>query len=329
MKDRSARSEPTHRRVQSNGINVHIAEAGQGPLVALLHGFPELWYSWRHQLPAIAEAGYHAVAPDLRGYGQTNAPEAVENYSMKDMAADIIGLLDALGHETAVFVGHDWGANIAWACAELYPERVAALAALSVPYHPRTPAPPVASMKQAAPGTFNFAVYFQEPGVAEAEFEADTRRSLRLFFYALSGDAPPDLVPFLFTGKLEGVGALDGVPEPQVLPGWLTESDLEYYAQEFSRTGFRGALNRYRNIDRDWRDLPSLGTVGVKQPALFIGGERDPAFRFGNLDAMRAAVPNLRDAVILPGCGHWVQQEYAGEVNAQLIDFLHEERVRS
>jgi len=304
VKDRSARSEPTHRRVQSNGINVHIAEAGQGPLVVLLHGFPELWYSWRYQLPALAEAGYHAVAPDLRGYGQTDAPEAVENYSMKDTTADIIGLLDALGHETAVLAGHDWGANIAWACAELYPERVAALAALSVPYHPRTPAPPVASMKQAAPGTFNFAVYFQEPGVAEAEFEADTRHSLRLFIYALSGDASLDLVPFLFTGKPESAGALDGVPEPQALPGWLTESDLEYYAQEFSRTGFRGTLNRYRNIDRDWHDLPSLGTAGVRQPTLFIGGEYDSAVRFGNLDAMRAAVPNLRDTVILPGCGH-------------------------
>ena len=321
-------SDVMHRRVRSNGINVHIAEAGQGPLVVLLHGFPELWYSWRHQLPALAEAGYHALAPDLRGYGETDAPEAVESYSMLNMTADVIGLLDAMGAEKAVIVGHDWGANIAWACAELYPQRVAAVVALSIPYKLRTPAPPTQMMKQWSRGSFSFQEYFEKPGVAEAELEADVRRSLRLFLYALSGDAPPDLVPYLFTGKPADARVLDGMPEPQALPAWLTEADLDYYTQAFERTGFRGALNRYRNIDRDWEELPGVGAAGVKQPALFIGGERDTAVLFGSLDPMKASVPNLRKAVLLPGCGHWVPQARPAEVNAEMIDFLRRESRR-
>ena len=326
--DGGVMSDVMHRRVRSNGINVHIAEAGQGPLVVLLHGFPELWYSWRHQLPALAEAGYHALAPDLRGYGETDVPEAAESYSMLNMTADVIGLLDAMGAEKTVIVGHDWGANIAWACAELYPQRVAAVVALSIPYKPRTPAPPTQMMKQWSRGSFSFQEYFEKPGVAEAELEADVRRSLRLFLYALSGDAPPDLVPYLFTGKPADARVLDGMPEPQALPAWLTEADLDYYTQAFARTGFRGALNRYRNIDRDWEELASVGVAGVKQPALFMGGERDTAVLFGSLDPMKASVPNLWKAELLPGCGHWVQQERPAEVNAEMIDFLRRESRR-
>lgn len=314
----------THRHVQSNGISVHIAEAGRGrgSLVILLHGFPELWYSWRHQLPALADAGYHALAADLRGYGETDIPGAVESYSMLNMTADVIGLLDALETKTAVIVGHDWGARIAWRCAQLYPQRVSALVALSVPFSPRPPRPPTQMMKQASPDNFNFVLYFQEPGIAEAELEADVRRSLRRFFYALSGDAPPDLLPFLFTAKPKNTGVLDGMPDPPVPPAWLREADLDYYAQTFERTGFSGALNRYRNVDRDWEELAQAASATVSQPALFVGGERDSAVVFSSLAPMKTSVPNLQQTLLLPGCGHWVQQERPAEVNAAIINFL-------
>ncbi len=303
-----------------------IAEAGQGPLVVLLHGFPELWYSWRHQVPALASAGYHAVAPDLRGYGQTEAPPAVESYSLLTLMADVVRVLDALGQEKAVLVGHDWGAEIAGRCAQLSPQRIAAVVALSVPYSPR-PLIPIQRMKQVAGNVFNLALYAQEPGVAEAELEADVRRTLRLFLYAYSGDAPAELMPALFTKRPANAHALDGMPDPPALPAWLTEADLDSYTQSFERTGFRGALARLRNIDLDWRDWEELAGVGepsVDQPVLFMGGERDSAVRFGNLEGMKAALPQLRKVVLLPSCGHWVQQERPREVNAELIDFLRE-----
>ena len=315
----------THRRVLSNGIEVHIAEAGQGHLVVLLHGFPELWYSWRHQLPALADAGYHAVAPDLRGYGETDAPEAIEDYSMLNMTADVVGLLDAMDAERAVIVGHDWGANIAWDLAKLYPRRVAAVVALSVPYTPRSPVPPTQMIEQFSSGAFSFVRYFQEPGVAEAELGTDVRRSLLRFMYALSGDAPPELLPYLFTGKPADVRVLDGMPDPEALPVWLSEADLDYYARAFERTGFRGALNRYRNMDRDWEELARVADARVEQPALFMGGQRDSAVLFGSVEPMKASLPNLRKVVLLPGCGHWTQQERPAKVDAELMDFLRRE----
>ena len=312
-------SDITHRAIQANGINVHIAEAGDGPLVLLLHGFPELWYSWRHQLPALAAAGYHAVAPDLRGYGRTDAPDKVEAYSMLNMTADAVGVLDALGEKTAVIVGHDWGSPIAWHCALLYPDRFPAVVALSVPYVPRPPIPPIQLMKQMFAARFFYILYFQEPGVAEAELEADVRRTLRLVLYAASGDAPTGLA---LSRKPGDAGFLDGMPEPQELPPWLREEDLAYFVAEFERTGLRGGLNRYRNMDRDWEELPHLADAKVQQPALFIAGDRDTVRAFTNIEAMKANVPNLRGVVMLPGCGHWTQQERPEEVNAQLVSFL-------
>jgi pimeloyl-ACP methyl ester carboxylesterase len=209
----------THRYVQSNGMSMHIAEAGQGPLVVLLHGFPELWYSWRHQLPALAAAGYHAVAPDVRCYGETDAPEAIESYSMLTMTADVAGLVDALGRDRAVIIRNDWGANIAWWCGRLSPEPFAAVVALNILYEPHPPAS-TEMIKQWAGTAFNFALYFQEPGMAEAELEADVRRSLRLFLCAFSGDAPLDLIPTLFTAKPANARQLSGMPEPHRLPAW-------------------------------------------------------------------------------------------------------------
>jgi pimeloyl-ACP methyl ester carboxylesterase len=313
-----------HRRLQANGIGVHVAEAGSGPLVVLLHGFPELWYSWRHQLPVLAAAGYHAVAPDLRGYGGTDASAADEGYAPSNMAADVVGLLDALGAGQAVLAGHDWGANIAWACAELFPQRVAGLVALSVPYRPRTPAPPSEVLRQFLPEGATPSPY--PLGVTEAELQADARRSLRLFLYALSGDAPPGLVPRLFKQPAPPGRVLDTMPEPDALPAWLDADDLGQYAQAYARTGFRGPLGVYRNQDRDWHEHPEIGTAGVRQPALFIGGRRDPAVLFGKLEPMEAAVPNLRRIVLFPNCGHWTQQERPADVNDELLAFLQRQQ---
>jgi pimeloyl-ACP methyl ester carboxylesterase len=316
----------THRSVQANGISIHLAEAGDGPAVILLHGFPELWYSWRHQLPALADAGYHAIAPDLRGYGRTAAPPAVEDYAMVQMVADVTGVLDVLGLDHAVVAGHDWGANIAWAAAQAHPDRITAVAALSVPLQPRTPEPPVEMMRRMAANRFNWALYFQEPGVAEAELEQDVTRTLRLTLYALSGDAPEDLAARLLGGLPADSRLLDPIPEPGQLPGWLTAGDLAYYAAEFGRTGFTGALNRYRNLDRDWADLGragGLGAASITQPALFLGGGRDTATRFVDHKPMNQAAAQLR-SVIIPGCGHWIQQERPDVVNDELIAFLRQ-----
>ncbi len=301
----------THRQIETNGISMHVAEAGAGPLVVLVHGWPEIWYSWRHQLPALAAAGYHVVAPDLRGYGETDAPEPVESYSLRHQTADIIGLLDALGAEQAVLVGHDVGAGITWACAELYPERVAAHATVGIAYGSRPPAPPVQMSREFAGDAFSFLDYFNRPRVPEAELEVDARRSLRLIMYALSGDAPPDLVPHLFTGKPADAGILDEMPDPEPLPAWLTEADLDVYAAAFERSGFRGSFGLYRNFDRDWVELPQVGATGVRQPVLFIGGTRDSAIIFTGLEAiaaMETSLPNLRNMLFLCGIGQWTQQ---------------------
>jgi pimeloyl-ACP methyl ester carboxylesterase len=312
----------SHRTIQTNGINMHIAEAGSGPLVLMIHGFPELWYSYRHQIPALADAGFHAVAIDVRGYGGTDAPEPIEAYSMKNMTADAVGVLDALGEQTAVVVGHDWGAPIAWHSALLYPDRFRAVIGMSVPYFPRSAAPPTGLFKQAFGDNFFYILYFQKPGVAEAELEADVRKSMGTFLYQASGDAPLDPSGWQ---KPKTAKFLDGMAEPpQPFPSWLTQADLDYFVKEFERTGFRGGLNRYRNMDRDWEELAHLEGAQVMQPAQFIYGERDGviAMNPAGPELMKANVPNLRSIVKLPGAGHWTQQERPDEVNAAMIEFL-------
>ncbi len=309
----------THRTVKTNGINVHIAEQGEGPVVLMLHGFPESWYSWRHQLPALAEAGYHAVAPDVRGYGQSDAPEAVEAYSMKQLTADAVGILDALDVESAVVVGHDWGAPIAWNSAALYPDRFRAVVGMSVPFNQRGPMPPTQMFKQVFQDNFFYILYFQEPGVAEAELEADPRQSLKLFMYAASADSADSN---LIGTKKKGDKFLDGMEDPAVLPAWLTDADLDYYAAEFEHAGFRGGLNRYRNMDRDWEELPELADMTIHQPALFLAGEQDGVIKMANPEGMKALIPNLQMPAFIPNCGHWTQQEKPAEVNEALIKFL-------
>lgn len=307
------------RTIETNAVRMRIAEEGSGPLVLLLHGFPESWYSWRHQLSALAAAGFHAVAPDQRGYGGTDAPAAIDSYDIFHLVDDQVGLLDALGEKTAVVVGHDWGSPVAWHCALLHPERFRAVAALSVPYVGRSPAPPLAIFRMMAGDNFFYIVYFQEPGVAERELEADVRSTMLRFLYAASGDVTE---PLDFRQKPKDAKFLDGLPTPKTLPAWLSEADLDYFTGELQRTGFRGGLNWYRNFDRNWELTPHLADAKISQPALFIAGERDGVLAMLPVDAMRALVPNLRKLLLLPGCGHWTQQERPAEVNAALVEFL-------
>jgi pimeloyl-ACP methyl ester carboxylesterase len=319
----------THRFVEANGIRLHLAEAGAGPLVLLCHGFPESWYSWRHQLGALAGAGFHAVAPDMRGYGQSDRPEAIEQYTLLHLVGDMLGVLDALGAESAVIAGHDWGAPVAWHAALLRPDRFRAVIGLSVPYRPRGAVRPTTAMPQTDDAVF-YQLYFQAPGVAEAELERDVRATLRRLLYSASGDGPR-AVPTLSSPEAVGMvprsaGLLSRTVEPPALPSWLTEADLDVYAAEFTRTGFRGGLNWYRNIDRNWELFAPFAGAPVTVPALYVAGDRDLVVAFRGMDRLlpnlARFVPRLRQTLMLAGCGHWTQQERPAEVNAAMLEFL-------
>ena len=317
-------SDLSHRSIETNGINMHFVEQGEGPLVIMCHGWPESWYSWRHQLSALAEAGYHAVAPDQRGYGQTDKPEAIEAYNILQLTGDIVGLVSALGEEKAIIVGHDWGAPVAWHCALLRPDIFHALGLLSVPYLARMPGTMRATeaMKLMAGEQEFYQLYFQEPGKAEAEFEADVRRSMLAFLYSASGDPPPEQRWRFLFGKHEKL--MDTVTVPDILPDWLTEADLDFFSKEFEQSGFRGGLNWYRNIDRMSELTPFLIGAKIQQPTLFVAGEIDAVLlMYGEqIKTLEQNVPNLKKKVIVPGAGHWIQQERPGEVNELLIEFL-------
>jgi pimeloyl-ACP methyl ester carboxylesterase len=312
------------RDASANGIRIHYVEQGTGPLVFLCHGFPEGWYSWRDQLTALAAAGYRAVAPDMRGYGRTEAPAEISSYTILDIVGDMVGLIAALGEKQAVIVGHDWGANIAWHAALFRPDLFPAVAALSVPFRQRGPAPPLAMLRKS--GFLNhYWFHFQEPGVAEAEFERDPRAALRRVLYSISGDAPPE------TRKLTlqpGKGWLANTLDPERLPDWLNDADLDHMTAEFSRSGFRGGLNWYRNIDRNWELTAPWAGALVDQPALFIAGSEDPVISFGSgaaaLQALPAAVPGLRRKLLIDGAGHFIQQERPRLVNDAILEFLAE-----
>ena len=319
-------TEVTHRIVATNGICMHIAEQGTGPTVLLCHGFPECWYSWRHQLSALAQAGFHAVAPDMRGYGQTEAPQEIERYTLLHMVGDMIGLLHTLGIAQGVIVGHDWGAPVARHAAQLRPDRFRAVIGLSVPFQARGPVRPTSVMPRTDDAVW-YQLYFQESGVAEAEFDRNVRTSFRVGRINVSGDAPPRSHP---VGMVPLQGGLFArvPPVPPPLPAWLTEADVDYYTSEFTRTGFRGGLNWYRNIDRNWELLAPFDGVPVSVPALYIAGDRDPVVKFPEMDRHIADlpkfVPQLRGPIMLPGCGHITQEERPAEVNAAIIDFLRQ-----
>src|ERR1700724_811860 len=325
-------SGPTQRLIESNGIHLNIAEQGEGPPVLLCHGFPESWYSWRHQIGALAAAGFRAVAPDMRGYGKSDRPEAIDQYTVFHLVGDLVGLLDALEIPTAIIVGHDWGATIAWQAARLRPDRFRAVAALSVPFRPRGPVRPTSVMPRTADAQF-YQLYFQEPGIAEAELERDPRAAVRNMLYSASGDgvaavraaagggggANLAMVPM-------GGGFLRGPGAPATLPAWITENDIDFYAGDFKRSGLRGPLNWYRNIDRNWELQATFAGAQVTVPALYVAGDRDLVVAFPGMDQLLANlkhfVPALRKIQMLPGCGHWTQQERPNEVNAAIIDFL-------
>lgn len=314
-------SEIRHRTVETNGIRLHVAEQGEGPLVLLCHGFPESWYSWRHQLRALADAGFHAVAPDMRGYGQSDRPAEIEQYTLLHLVGDMVGLVGALGPESAVIAGHDWGAPVAWHAALLRPDRFRAVIGLSVPYRPRGSVRPSTVMPQTDDAVF-YQLYFQTPGVAEAELERDVRGSIRRLAFSGSGDGPGRNLQMVSRAG----GFLSQTTNPDSLPPWLTEADIDFYAAEFSRAGFRGGLNWYRNIDRNWELLAPFAGARVTVPALYVVGDRDLVVSFPGMDQLipnlSKFVPNLRQTVMLPGCGHWTQQERPREVNAAMLDFL-------
>jgi pimeloyl-ACP methyl ester carboxylesterase len=317
-------AEITHRIVETNGIKMHIAEQGKGPLVILCHGFPELWYSWRHQLSALADAGFHAVAPDQRGYGRTDRPEPVEDYNILKLTGDITGLVHVLGGERAIIVGHDWGAPVAWYCTLLRPDIFRALVLMSVPYRSGSweSIRPTEAMRRMAGEQEFYQLYFQEVGKAEHELEENVRKTMLTLLYSASGDPPPDKRwRFLFekSQKFIDTGSL-----PDVLPKWLTEQDIDVFAREFERTGFRGGLNWYRNADRNWGLTSFLNGAVIRQPALFVAGEFDGVIAMSRrgFETLEASIPNLKKKVLIPGAGHWVQQERPGEVNKLLIEFL-------
>ncbi|HLW24609.1 MAG TPA: alpha/beta hydrolase [Steroidobacteraceae bacterium] len=319
-------AEVRHRIIETNGIRMHIAEQGEGPLVLLCHGFPESWYSWRHQLQALADAGFRAVAPDMRGYGTTDRPDPIESYTLLHLVGDVVGLLDALGADTAIIAGHDWGAPVAWHAALLRPDRFRAVIGLSVPYLPRTAVRPTSAMPQNEHAQF-YQLYFQAAGTAEAELERDPRLSIKSILCSASGESSERSPPDRALGMVPRSGGfLSGLPNPTALPSWLSESDLDFYASEFARTGFRGALNWYRNIDLNWSLLAAWTGARVSVPALYIAGERDLVVRFAGvkklLPHLRTFVPQLRATIMLPGCGHWTQQERPQAVNAAMLEFL-------
>jgi len=317
-----------HYIVESNGIRIHVAEQGEGPVVLFCHGFPETWYSWRHQLPALAEAGFRAVAPDMRGYGETESPKAIDQYTLLHLVGHMVGLLDALHVDKAVIVGHDWGAPVAWHAALLRPDRFRGVVGLSVPFLPLGQVYTSQQLPETEDAIF-YQAYFQAPGVAEADMEHDIRLSVRSVLYTLSGDFP---VPQAAPGA-PGVGM---VPKrggmratrinPTSLPRWISEAEANVYVEQFSKSGYRGGLNWYRNIDRNRELLSAFTGLKINVPALYAAGERDVVLAFQGMDSVIAALPQnvplLQRTVLLSGCGHWAQQERPNEVNAALLEFL-------
>ena len=316
--------EITRRDLAANGITLHIAEAGQGPLILLCHGWPELAYSWRHQMAPLAAAGYHVVAPDMRGYGGSSAPPAIADYAITDLVGDMVALVAALGETRAAIVGHDWGAMVAWSAALMRPDLFQAVAALSVPFRARHPqAPPLALLRADGREDFYW-FYFNREGVAEAEFERDIPAAMRRVLVHGSGDAPAGRALGLVV--VPGGGFLDGIDDPPALPAWLSAADIEVYAAAFAKSGFRGGFNWYRNLDRNWVLTAPFQGAKIQPPALFVAGTRDGvvASKMGrkHFEQMDAHVPQLRAKRLVDGAGHWIQQERPAEVNAALLGFL-------
>jgi len=281
----------THRYIDTNGIRMHHVEQGQGLPVVMCHGFPELWYSWRFQIPALAEAGFRAIAPDLRGYGETDKPEAVEEYDMHHLTGDLVGLLDAIGEASAVFVGHDWGGGVVWDMSLMHPERVAAVIALNTPVNSRGPTPPLEAYSRVPGGRFNYILNFQERDKPERQIEADIE------------------------------GWLRSMMRIAVQQDFLTDEDIRVFADAFRKGGLSGPINYYRNIQRNWETTRHLAGRQVTCPALMICAAGDPVLLPSMTNGMERWVPKLQKHII-EDCGHWTQQEQPEQVNRLMIDFL-------
>ncbi|MBU9766907.1 alpha/beta hydrolase [Mycobacterium sp. TNTM28] len=313
---------PTERSVDTNGVTLTVTEAGErgNPVVVLAHGFPELAYSWRHQIPALAAAGYHVLAPDQRGYGGSSRPEEIGAYNITELTADIAGLLDDVGAEQAVIVGHDWGSPVATNFPLFYPDRVRAVVAMSVPPVPRAPAPPTQIWRKIFGDNFFYILYFQEPGVADAALSADPARALRRMIGGLRTTGDEFAAQRMTAPGPEGF--IDRLPEPVSLPDWITQDELDHYIAEFTRTGFTGPLNWYRNFDRNWELTENTPAPTITVPTLFLAGSADPVLGFTPRDRVRDVVTGDYREVLLDGAGHWLQQERPDEVNAALLEFL-------
>jgi pimeloyl-ACP methyl ester carboxylesterase len=312
---------PSSRSISANGIEIFLLEQGEGPLVLLCHGWPELSYSWRHQIPALAAAGYRVAAPDMRGFGRTSAPAEIDAYSIFDTVGDMVALVAALGEKQAVIIGHDWGAPVAWHAAMFRPDIFTAVAGLSVPPPFRGRGRPLESLRDIGIRNFYWQ-YFQTPGIVESELERDVDLTMRTVLGR--GFSDPEASLFIADGQ----GFLGDVGAITPLPGWLSEAELSYFSEIYRKTGFRGGLNWYRNIDRNWDLTAPWQGARIAQPSLFIAGSND-AVVTGLMGGKRVAdmervLPNLKQKLIIDGAGHWIQQERPTEVNAALIAFLKE-----
>ncbi|TGD83935.1 alpha/beta hydrolase [Mycolicibacterium sp. CH28] len=313
---------PTERLVDVNGVRLRVVEAGDrgAPVVILTHGFPELAYSWRHQIPVLADAGYHVLAPDQRGYGGSSRPDAIDAYDITALTGDVVGLLDEVGAERAAVVGHDFGAVVAWNMPLLYPERVAAVAGLSVPPVPRPLTPPTEAFRRIFGDSFFYILYFQQPGVADAELGADPRRTMSLLLGGMR--TPTDETAAQRMLAPGPAGFLDRLAETERLPDWLSPDELDNYVDVFGSTGFTGALNWYRNFDRNWHIMSDPPSETISAPALFVGGTADPTLGFTRVDRAGEVVKGPYRQVLLDGAGHWIQQERPDDVNRELCGFL-------
>jgi len=315
------------RVIAGAGIPLSVSVAGDGPLVILMHGWPEQSFSWRHQVPALVAAGWRVATPDMRGYGQSGKPENPDAYTLNTVAQDMGAIADALGAQRFVAVGHDWGAIAAWRCALYYPQRVAAVCGMSVPHSAPGAMTLVQAIEHLYPNSFFYIRYFQEVGVGEAELTAaDTKQALKQIYYTASGDGVRAHVARAVPRDAKLLEAWDQSPSGD-LP-FLSDAELTAYAEAFRAGGWRGPLNWYRNFDQNAVDARALGDNIIRQPAAFFAGALEPVLQFvpGQLEHMRAHMTDLRMEVRPPGAGHWLQQEAPGETNAALLEFLAEVR---
>jgi len=314
--------------IRISGVQYFIKEAGDAkdPLVLFLHGFPDSWYTWRHQLRVVADAGYYGVAPDMLGCGETDAPQAIARYSQDVMAQDIASLIDALGHRQAILVAHDLGASLTWQISLLFPEKVKAIIALSIPYGGRALARPTEHMKKVFGDRFFYILYFQKPGVAEEELDADIRNSLLRIFYSLSADGEEYYAQFVASDNPKpSEKYLDTTTLPECMPDWFSDADLDYYESRYIDKGFRGVLNWYRCLDIYWERTEHLTGKKITQPVYFIAGQNDPTTHMVRkaIDRLPAMTEDLRGVELINDCGHWISAEQPDLLNQRILEFLN------